>query len=274
MPSIDRNNLIDAGDRVKTSFAKGVFGDCKLKMYQGHLVISKEFKTGASKIDVVKEARVLQGISHPGLPIVLGVDLSKVPYIMVTLFYGIDKSKTTLQRVLDKENEAGMKLNKKQSLLIIKKLCETLMFLRSHSILHNDIKSDNVVLYKDEEGLKPILIDFGKACSVKEAHDKRLKKLSPETKRVYRERHSHIAPEIVEGIAAQSTATDVFSFGKVIIKIGKSCEDEAILKIGEISAQENIAKRCTLTFIHEECELLLKSQSVLNHEIIFNTTYK
>ena len=90
-------------------------------MYQGHLVISKEFKTDASKIDVVKEACVLQGISHPGLPIVLGADLSQVPYIIVTLFYGIDKSKTTLLRVLDTENEAGVILNNKQSLLIIKK---------------------------------------------------------------------------------------------------------------------------------------------------------
>ena len=132
------------------------------------------------------------------------------------------------------------------------------MFLHSHSILHNDIKCDNIVLYKDEEGLKPVLIDFGKACSVKEAHDKKLKKLSPEMKCVYRERHSHIAPEIVDGPTAQSTATDVYSFGKVIIKIGKSCRDEAILKIGEVSAQENIAERCTLTLIHEECELLLK----------------
>ena len=220
-------------------------------------VISKEFKTGVSKIDVMKEAHVLQGLSHPGLPIVLGADLLKEPYIIVTLFYGIDKSKTTLQRVLDKETEA-MKLNKRQSLLIIKKLCETLMFLHSHSILHNDIKDDNIVLYKDEEGLKPVLIDFGKACLIKEAHDKKLKKLSPEMKRVYRERHSHIAPEIVEGTAGQSTSTDVFSFGRVVIKIGKSCGDEDILKIGKISAQENIAKRCTLSFVHKECELLFE----------------
>jgi serine/threonine protein kinase len=155
VPSIDRNDLIDAGDGVKSHFAKGVFGYCKLKMYQGHLVISKEFKTGVSKIDVMKEAHVLQGLSHPGLPIVLGADLLKEPYIIVTLFYGIDKSKTTLQRVLDKKKEA-MKLNKRQSLLIIKKLCETLMFLHSHSILHSDIKGDNIVLYKDEEGLKPV----------------------------------------------------------------------------------------------------------------------
>ena len=124
------------------------------------------------------------------------------------------------------------------------------MFLHSHSILHNDIKDDNIVLYKDEEGLKPVLIDFGKACLIKEAHDK---KLSPEMKRVYRERHSHIAPEIIEGTAGQATSTDVFSFGRVV---EKSCGDEDILKIGKISAQENIAKRCTLSLVHKECELL------------------
>jgi hypothetical protein len=51
----------------------------------------------------MKEAHVLQRLSHPGLPIVLGADLLKEPYIIVTLFYGIDKSKTTLRRVLDKK---------------------------------------------------------------------------------------------------------------------------------------------------------------------------
>ena len=92
MPFIDRNDLVDVGNGGNSSFAKGIFGYCKLKIYQGHLVISKEFKAGVSKLDVAKEARVLQGISHPGLPAVLGADLSKMPYVIVTLFYVIDKS--------------------------------------------------------------------------------------------------------------------------------------------------------------------------------------
>ena len=37
-----------------------------------------------------------------------------------------------------------------------------------------NIKFDNVMIYKDLEALKPILIDFGKACKVGDKTTKRL----------------------------------------------------------------------------------------------------
>ena len=41
-------------------------------------------------------------------------------------------------------------------------------------ILHNDIKCDNVMMYRDGEGLKCVLIDFGKACQIEEGKHKKL----------------------------------------------------------------------------------------------------
>jgi serine/threonine protein kinase len=63
-------------------------------------------------------------------------------------------------------------------------------------MLHvNDIKSDNIMVSKDNEQFHAILIDFGKACSF--ANAKR-KELSEELKAEYRKKHAHIAPEIIE----------------------------------------------------------------------------
>ena len=85
----------------------------------------------------------------------------------------------------------------------MRQLSEAINYLHEHKILHNDIKNDNVVVYKDKVGLKPVLLDFGKACPVVEAEYR-----ARQQRAEYREKHSHIAPEIVCGIHPQSTAND------------------------------------------------------------------
>ncbi|CAB4033036.1 Hypothetical predicted protein [Paramuricea clavata] len=57
--------------------------------------------------------------------------------------------------------------------------------------------------------------DFGKACSF--ANAKR-KELSEEVKPEYREEHAHIVPEIIEGKSKQSSASDVYALGRVVLK--------------------------------------------------------
>ena len=62
-----------------------------------------------------------------------------------------------------------------------------------------------------------ILIDFGKVCSF--ANTKRTE-LSEELKAEYREKHAHIAPEIIEGKSKQSPARDVYALGRVVLNYG------------------------------------------------------
>jgi serine/threonine protein kinase len=61
-----------------------------------------------------------------------------------------------------------------------------------------------------------ILIDFGKACSF--ANAKRTE-LSEELKAEYREKHAHIAPEII-GKSKQSPTRDVYALGRVVLNYG------------------------------------------------------
>ena len=99
----------------------------------------------------------------------LGIDLSISPYVMVTLFYGIGQKNTTLHKLLNSDSfDAVIKLDRSQALPIILELSETLSYIHNKGFLHNDIKTDNIVFYVECAKLKPILIDFGKACPVKE----------------------------------------------------------------------------------------------------------
>lgn len=65
-------------------------------------------------------------------------------------------------------------------------------------------------------GHKIVLIDFNKAT---EKSLGKLYKLSGDEKSLYRVHHSHIAPEVIDGARKQTTASDMFSVGKLFQRI-------------------------------------------------------
>ena len=84
------------------------------------------------------------------------------------------------------------KLGSEDWLHILTQLGDCLSYLHSKKIIHNDIKSDNIVIICSFRGFfLPILIDFGKACLV---NDVKKKLLSEEEKARYYKEHFHICP--------------------------------------------------------------------------------
>ena len=110
-----------------SSFGKDVYGKCYLKMYQGHLVMAKEFRENVTPSEVMKEASMLATVSHTGIPVVLGVDLMQRPLMIVTLFYGLDGSNTTLQNVLIDDDRFNT-VKKMEFVALIRQLCEILRY--------------------------------------------------------------------------------------------------------------------------------------------------
>ena len=89
LPKIKRSDLINVNETCENAsttmtFGKGVYGKCFLKIYQWHFVVIKEFRYKVTASEVIKEANMLAILSHAGLPVVLGVDLTEKPLMMVT----------------------------------------------------------------------------------------------------------------------------------------------------------------------------------------------
>ena len=209
------------------------------------MVIAKELQDEVSRSNVIKEASKLVGLStHPGLPVVLGVDVSTKPFLLISLFYGMNESNTSLHNLLNAD-EQFRAVKDFEFLAIIRQLSKVLEYLHVHRLLHNDIKCDNVMIYKDLEGLKPVLIHFGKSCKL---GDGKSNKLTDAEKKKYRERHSHIAPEIVEGTEPQTASSDIFALGRIILKIVTRLNCPKIVDLSKLCTRKNPAKRVHAIF--------------------------
>ena len=98
-----------------------------------------------------------------------------------------------------------------------KNILEALSHCHKVGVLHNDIKSNNILLEKREQHWNPVVIDVGKARFI--SNPKPLISLSAYAQEKYRKRYPHIATEIVRGTSQQTVASDVFSVGKIALKV-------------------------------------------------------
>lgn len=197
----------------------GTFGSCYLATYRGLMVVVKEFKKipgtddKTIKEDCIYEAAVLNRLGdHPGLPLLFGISTVETPYRLITQFHGEKERSLTLHKAIPKLSLSGQ-----QWIAIMKLITEALDRVHVMGFLHNDLKSNNVVLEKREDHYNPIIIDFGKAR--KKNNPKPLKVMSLEKQIKYSKKYPHIAPEIPRGLARQSVQSDVFSLGYMFSSI-------------------------------------------------------
>ena len=63
-----------------------------------------------------------------------------------------------------------------------------------HRIIHNDLKSDSVILTASlSKSVKPVIIDFGKACEINQG---KFYRLTSEECEQYRINHPQIVPDV------------------------------------------------------------------------------
>ena len=210
---------------------EGRFGTCTKAFLHGTLVCAKILQSCDSpsyhtKAAILHEAAILSKVRHPPICFLAGIQTTKEPFQLITVFYSVNNVSLSVYDTLSvaKLTEAKRhalelvrpSLTLQVWLAIMKNLAEALAFSHSKSIVHRDLKSDNVVLNKQGDSIHCVLVDFGKSNYVTKV---RRYQLSEKEKEQYRRDHKHIAPDLVDGISDVSTASDMYSYGRVLKNI-------------------------------------------------------
>lgn len=197
----------------------------------------------SSRDSVLNEAKVMSRIcnGHPNLPLFLGVYDHQVSLPqLVTRYYSVNNESATLHMLLTAKLQLVFTVC--QWVRILLNICNALEAVHKHGFLHNDIKSDNIILsdtipdYANSPPLIPILVDFGKSRPITNPKKYRL---SEEEKEHYRIHHSHIASEVVNGTHPQSVKSDVYSLGRIICKVAKIVSSASLQSIGHVCMVAN-----------------------------------
>lgn len=201
------------------NLSSGRFGTVCLKKFRSTPVAVKYLGSSSVK-EVQREASFLDKCCHINLPIIFGVNTMQKPYFIVAEFYGNGSFKAlTLRELLHKDEEhIKSYVNGPEYWLHLSfQITDSICYLHTMGVLHNDIKTDNIVVSVSPVNvITPILIDFSKATLISEG---KIKVLTAAEKDRYRKEHMQIAPELIEGTHPQSVKSDIYSQGIVFARI-------------------------------------------------------
>ena len=108
-------------------------------------------------------------------------------------------------------------------------------YLHTKSILHNDIKENNIVIVQTSVDVSSVLIDLGKGCFIKNA---KLCSITSEKKQQdHISKYPHLAPDLIRRHCKQSEKSDMYSVGRIIKIVNKQHIDLPVL--------ESMGSQCT-----------------------------
>lgn len=134
----------------------GTFGNVFLAEYRGMKVAVKEMKgkdgsnkeTEHCRQEVLHEANILMNLGdHPNLPFLFGICTKHQPFSIVLQFHGTGNKSLTLHKVL-----RNKLMNMKRTATVFKELAETLHYIHNKGLLHNDLKTNKVIMHCGEQG--------------------------------------------------------------------------------------------------------------------------
>ena len=90
-------------------------------------------------------------------------------------------------------------------------------------------------------GVRGVLIDFNKACSIENG---KVYRLTYEQERYYMKHYPQVAPEVRRGVHKQSFASDVYALGRVLQKINdKVLKVPCLYKMLAACLEQNYTRR-------------------------------
>ena len=154
--------------------------------------------------------------------------------IIVLSLHTIDNFSFTIHSTLCSDINA-LTLSADEWKKIIYGIILAINYLHNKSILHNDIKANNVLIQRLGSEFHSILIDLGKGCLLQ--HGKIYHMSDAQRRREYKKKYPHRAPDLVDGYCNQSKSSDRFSVGRLI----KQINDKHL----NVPALESVSKHCT-----------------------------
>ena len=134
---------------------------------------------------------------------------------MILSFHGINHRPYSLHSVL--HHHTFDVSSSQWKTIVLTALCG-IKYLHDKTIIHNDIKEDNIMIQMSGSNIESIIIDFGKACL--EANG-RLYNLSSTEKVEYKIKHPHLAPDVRDSLRCQDKLSDIYSFGRILLLISE-----------------------------------------------------
>ena len=150
-----------AGWRVVRAIASGGFGCVyqaahvtsgvigALKVLHPHLVTSAEIAAR-----MVREAEIIAQLHHPNVVGLLeaGVTPAGAPFLVMEFLRGVD---------LDTTIRGRGRYAPVDALAVLEPLCSALATAHARGVIHRDIKAGNVLVCRDGERERVVLVDFG-----------------------------------------------------------------------------------------------------------------
>ena len=228
--SLDKNSF----RVIRETGLGGTFGSIDIMAWaeQEKTVVRKTINPQySSTATVLCEAKVMMLVSgHTHFPLFYGM-IDSHELIMEDLGRVEDDGSYAVQTVHRAIGKG--QFSQKQCVLIAQQVCEGLVHLHDINILHNDLKSNNVILRPDDHwpNFQVKIIDFGKS-TLKSSPN--IYNLPSEDILVYNVQHRYIAHEIRNvPNTKQSEMTDTYSVGYLITQIGQSEQSKFLTQIGE-----------------------------------------
>ncbi|XP_047475929.1 probable serine/threonine-protein kinase DDB_G0284251 [Penaeus chinensis] len=184
---------------------EGLAGVVYLTKFEGEEVVFKECKGRAAFAIHEAEQDALEALEGvDGVPRILGVSYDQ-PLILLMSFCG----EKTLKDVI-----SGPKLPDSIYLSLLRSLATTLSGIHARNYVHNDLKTDNIVVDRDppDEGARAYIIDFGLSRQVGEIL------VTNAIRYDYHENLFWMPPENFQ-MKSCATAGDLWSLGYVVREV-------------------------------------------------------
>lgn len=151
---------------------EGSFGVCAKMLLHGVPVCVETLKcesssSNSTKANLLHEATMLSNLRHEHICFLMGIQAIKELVMLYYTIDGVSVSYNTFRGVYLPVPKSKVVESVRPSLTvqvwlrIMKELAEALAFIHSKNIVHQDIKSDNVILYDNNKVIQCVLIDFG-----------------------------------------------------------------------------------------------------------------